>query len=105
MAISDKQERDNLRSIITKSISEKLSESYDDVMFIESNQLVFPEVGEKGTELFVRVTISVPTGAKGETYDGYALAQDYVFKCEENKRKQAEREAEKKAKQDKKSSE
>ena len=99
MAISDKQERDNLRNRITQDIAEKLGEKFDDVMYIESNQLVFPEVGEKGPELFVRITISVPTGSKGETYDGQTLAQDYVFKCEENERKRKEKEAEKKKKE------
>lgn len=109
MAISAKVERDTLRQQmfdeIVRILSESDSELIDDVMIVKSNKFCFPCIGCNGTELYTEVTVSVPTGSKDEPYNGYERAQDYVFTLEEKKRKQTEREAEKKAKQDKKSSE
>ena len=81
-------------SVISKAL-ELFSTEYEDVMLIESNQFCFPLVGVNGTELYARLTVSIPTGTKGEPFNGYELAQDYVFRCEEAEAKAKEREAEK----------
>ena len=98
MAISAKKERDLVRAEVIEKSLELYSAVYDDVMLIDSNQFCFPLVGVNGTELYARITVSIPTGAKGEPFNGYELAQDYVFKCEEDARKKSEREAEKERK-------
>ena len=101
MKISAKKERDLAREeIITKAL-ELFSTEFDDVMLIESNQFCFPLVGVNGTELYARLTVSIPTGAKGEPFNGYELAKDYVFRCEEAEAK-AKAKAEEKAKKIKK---
>ena len=81
-------------SVISRAL-ELFSTEYEDVMLIESNQFCFPLVGVNGTELYARLTVSIPTGTKGEPFNGYELAQDYVFRCEEAEAKAKEREAEK----------
>ena len=96
--VSAKHERDTLRAQVVQTSLDLFGSVYDDVMLIDSNQFCFPLGGENGTELYARVTISIPTGTKGEPFNGYDLAQDYVFKCEEDARKKAEREAEKERK-------
>lgn len=101
MKISAKKERDLAREeIITKAL-ELFSTEYDDVMLIESNQFCFPIVGCNDSDLYARVTISIPTGTKGEPFNGYELAKDYVFRCEEAEAK-AKAKAEEKAKKIKK---
>ena len=95
MSISPKKERDMARESVISKALELFASAYDDVMLIESNQFCFPLVGVNGTELYGRVTISIPTGTKGEPFNGYELAQDYVFRCEEAEAKAKEREAEK----------
>jgi len=95
MKISNKVERDIARESVISKALELFASEYDDVMLIESNQFCFPLVGVNGTELYGRVTISIPTGTKGEPFNGYELAQDYVFRCEEAEAKAKEREAEK----------
>ena len=95
MKISAKKERDLAREEVMQNAITLFSNLYDDVMLIESNQFCFPLVGVNETELYARVTISIPTGAKGEPFNGYELAQDYVFSCEEAEAKAKEREAEK----------
>ncbi len=95
MKISNKVERDMARESVISKALELFASEYDDVMLIESNQFCFPLVGVNGTELYGRVTISIPTGTKGEPFNGYELAQDYVFRCEEAEAKAKEREAEK----------
>ena len=99
MKISAKQERDMARESVISKALELFSTEYEDVMLIESNQFCFPLVGVNGTELYARLTVSIPTGAKGEPFNGYELAQDYVFRCEEAEAKAKEREAEKKKKE------
>jgi len=102
MAISDKKERDLKREEVIAEILTILADSnsalIDDVMQIKSNEFCFPVVGCNGTELFAKIAISIPTGSKDEPFDGYALAQDYLFKLEEDKRKAEERAAAKEAK-------
>ena len=95
MKISPKKERDIARESVIASALELFATQYDDVMLIESNQFCFPLVGVNGTELYARVTVSIPTGTKGEPFNGYELAKDYVFRCEE-----AEAKAEAKAEAD-----
>ena len=93
MKISNKVERDMARESVISKALELFATEYEDVMLIESNQFCFPLVGVNGTELYGRVTISIPTGTKGEPFNGYELAQDYVFRCEEAEAKAKEREA------------
>lgn len=100
MNISPKKERDMARESVISKALELFSTEYEDVMLIESNQFCFPLVGVNGTELYARLTVSIPTGAKGEPFNGYELAQDYVFRCEEAEAKAKEREAKKKNKED-----
>lgn len=95
MSISPKKERDMARESVISRALELFSTEYEDVMLIESNQFCFPLVGVNGTELYARLTVSIPTGTKGEPFNGYELAQDYVFRCEEAEAKAKEREAEK----------
>lgn len=95
MKISNKVERDMARESVISKALELFASEYDDVMLIESNQFCFPLVGVNGTELYARLTVSIPTGTKGEPFNGYELAQDYVFRCEEAEAKAKEREAEK----------
>ena len=100
MNISPKKERDMARESVIAKALELFSTEYEDVMLIESNQFCFPIVGVNGTELYARLTVSIPTGAKGEPFNGYELAQDYVFRREEAEAKAKEREAKKKKKED-----
>jgi hypothetical protein len=83
MKISAKKERDIARESVIATALELFATKYEDVMLTESNQFCFPLVGVNGTELYGRVTISIPTGSKGEPFNGYELAKDYVFRCEE----------------------
>ena len=48
-------------------------------MLIESNQFCFPLVGVNGTELYGRVTISIPTGTKGEPFNTSVMAAMHVY--------------------------
>ena len=98
MAITETAERNLLRAQVVEKSLELFSAVYDDVMLVKSNKFCFPLVGCEGSELYAEVTISIPKGAKGEPYNGYELAQDYAFKVEEDKRKAAERKAEKERK-------
>lgn len=98
MKISAKKERDLARESVISKALELFASEYDDVMLIESNQFCFPIVGVNGSELYARLTVSIPTGTKGEPFNGYELAQDYVFRREEAEAKAKEREAEKASK-------
>ena len=99
MNISPKKERDMARESVIATALELFSTEYEDVLLIESNQFCFPLVGVNGTELYARLTVSIPTGTKGEPFNGYELAQDYVFRSEEAEAKAKEREADKKKKE------
>ena len=97
MAISRKAERELIRKSFLDKVSQFLVESGEDVLLVKSNEIAIPVVGCEGNEDFLVLTFKVPTGAnKGtEPYDGYALAEDYVYNLAEKERKAAERKAEK----------
>ena len=64
MKISAKKERDMARESVISKALELFASEYDDVMLIESNQFCFPLVGVNGTELYARLTVSIPTGKR-----------------------------------------
>lgn len=103
MAISRRQERALLREHYVELLTELLKAHDEDVLRVKSNEIAFPVVGCEDNEDFIVITIKVPTGAnKGkESYDGYALAEDYAFHLREKElkaRKRAEEKAKKIAK-------
>ena len=99
MAVSRKVEREILRTEYLDKLIEYFRND-EDVLRTKSNEIAFPVVGCEGNEDFIVITVKVPTGAnKGtEPYDGYELAQEYIMKTEEKKRKAKEKEDKKKKK-------
>ena len=99
MAVSRKVERELLRTDYLNKIVDFFRND-EDVLRTKSNEIAFPVVGCEGNEDFIVITVKVPTGAnKGtEPYDGYELAQEYIMKTEEKKRKAKEKEEKKKKK-------
>ena len=97
MAVSRKVEREFIRKAFLEKVSQYLADCGEEVLLVKSNEIAIPVVGCEGNEDFLVVTFKVPTGAnKGaEPYDGYALAEDYVYNLAEKERKAEERKAEK----------
>lgn len=97
MAVSRKVEREILRREFLTKVSEFLASCGDEVLLVKSNEIAIPVVGCEGNEDFVVINFKVPTGAnKGlEPYDGYALAEDYVFTLAEKEEKAKARAEEK----------
>ena len=98
MAVSRKVEREIIRKSFLEKVSQFLAESGEEVLIVKSNEIAIPCVGCEGNEDFMVITFKVPTGAnKGtEPYDGYALAEDYVYNLAEKEAK-AKAKAEEKA--------
>ena len=97
MAESKKMYREAVRAKYMEKVREFLSKD-EDVLVVGSNEYAIPCVREDGEEDYVVLTFKMPNGSRdGDGYDGYAMAEDYAFKCEE-KRKKAEAAAEAKAK-------
>ena len=98
MAMTEKRARDMKRDAIAQTVYELIEQLGEEVMWTKSNELCFPCVDELDNEQFARITISIPTGSKGDPYDGYALAEDYKMKQAMKAEKAAVKEAEKQAK-------
>lgn len=89
---------DTTRNDIMNSIQNFLESKTREVLRTGSQEFCIPIVNEHGDEGYMKITFSIPKGSRdGEEYDGYAMAEEYKLKCEENARKAKER-AEKKAK-------
>ena len=97
MALTVRQEMAILREEIVNRTIELFLGDNEEVLRTKSNEIAFPVVGSEGGEYFAKITISIPTGSKGEPYNGYDEAEDYEFKLEQKKIK-AQKRAEKKAK-------
>lgn len=70
----------------------------EDVQITKSNTFAFPIVLEDGTEDYIRVVVSIPTGTKADPYDAHEEAKTFKMETERKAREKAEREAKKKAK-------
>ena len=90
MADNKKQYREAVRAEYMDKVKYFLESNKDEVLQVGSNEFAIPVVRGDGEEDYIVLTFKMPTGSRdGDGYDGYALATDYAFKCEE-KRKKAE---------------
>ena len=74
-------------------------ESDRDVYQTKSNEFVIPEETAEKDEIYIKIVVSIPTGARddAEGYNGEEIALDYARKCKEKEEKK-KKDAEKKAK-------
>ena len=98
MADNKKAFREAIRAEYMDKVKYFLENNKDEVLQVGSNEFAIPVVRGDGEEDYVVLTFKMPIGSRdGDGYDGYAMAEDYAFKCDE-KRKKAEAAAEAKAK-------
>ena len=104
MAKTQKSLNDELRAMYLSRVSECLSKE-DEVLVVGTNELAIPVVDTDGNEKWIVVSVKVPTGTRdGDSYDGYAMAEDFCLRQKNKAEKAAERErktAERKAKTNK----
>lgn len=100
MAISRKVLREELKLQYLTDLIKYYTDVGEDVLRIKSNEIALPVVDREGNEDFIKIVVSIPTGAnKGtEPFDAYELAEEYEMKVKEKARKQAEAEEKKKKK-------
>lgn len=96
--ISNKKLNDTLREHFLGIITETFEHLDEEVLVVNSNELSIPCLDSAGNEKFVNIIVKVPSGARGEDYDGYEVAEDYKFKLNEKKKKLEEKERKKKEK-------
>lgn len=85
--MSVKTLRDAKRAEYTRVLMELLGTN-EDVGQSASGELNFPVVLEDGTEDWIVVKVSIPTGTRdGDAYDGYAMREEYTMKCAEKAEK------------------
>lgn len=98
MAITNKALDEKLRSAYLTKVMEFFSNSNEEVLRTNSNEICLPCVDESGNEKYITITFKVPTGSRdGEKYDGYVMSADYAHKVAEKEAKAKEK-AEAKAK-------
>ena len=105
MADNKKALREAIREEYMEAIKTFLEKEKDEVLRVGSNEFAIPVVRGDGEEDYLVLTFKMPTGSRdGDGYDGYAMAQDYAFKCDEKRKKEEAKriEKEKKMARDKK---
>lgn len=99
MADNKKALREAIREEYMEAIKIFLEKEKDEVLQVASNEFAIPVVRADGEEDYIVITFKMPTGSRdGDGYDGYALAADYTFKCEEKRKKEEAKKAEKEKK-------
>lgn len=95
---STKELREASKTTVMAAIAAALSNAGEDVGQCASNEINMPVVLADGTEEWIVVKVSIPTGTRdGDPYDGYGEREDYQIKCA-TKAAKAKEQAEKKAK-------
>ncbi len=94
------QMRTEARDSFMKEVMELIqTHKGDPTLPYKGNAFSVPRVLENGDEIYVQVTISIPTGTRdGKQFDGYKENENYIFE-QEQKRIEAEERAADKAKQ------
>jgi hypothetical protein len=100
MSTSRKVLREELKMYYLTNLITHYTEAGEEVLRIKSNEIAIPVVDREGNEDFIKIVVSIPTGAnKGtEPFDAYELAEEYQMKVEEKAKKQIEAEEKKKKK-------
>lgn len=100
MATSRKVLREELKLQYLTDLIKYFTDIGEDVLRIKSNEIALPVVDKEGNEDFIKIVVSIPTGAnKGtEPFDAYELAQEYEMKLEQKARQKKEMEEKKKRK-------
>lgn len=100
MSTSRKVLREELKMHYLTNLITHYTEVGEEVLRIKSNEIAIPVVDREGNEDFIKIVVSIPTGAnKGtEPFDAYELAEEYQMKVEEKVKKQVEAEEKKKKK-------
>lgn len=99
MADNKKQHREAIRKQYMEMVKSYLEANKEEVLLVGSNEFAIPVERYDGEEDYVVLTFKMPIGSRdGEGYDGYALAQDYAFKCEEKRKKEEAKKIEKEKK-------
>lgn len=99
MAMTRQAIEATLRKEIFNLILPTLDEGGYETLQVSNGEFAIPMVDAEGNETFAVVKVSVPRGTRIEggydPYDGYALAEEYKEKCEEDAAKKAAAEAKK----------
>ena len=83
----------NLRNSLMKDFMEFIATKYDvDVLSVSSSSVAFPVVDEEGNEKFAKVSLSIPRGTRNgkgsyDEYDAYTVAEDFKLEQEEKEAK------------------
>ena len=97
MAVSKKVASDKLRQKYTQKLIDAIT-AFDDgeeLLKCKSNEIAIPTVDCNGDDAWIVYVCKVPKGSKDDPYDGYAEAESYIMKVEENERKAKEKEKKK----------
>lgn len=106
---STKVLNEKIKNRFLKRITEFLENEEEEILRVKSNELALPVLDEDGNEKWMVITFKVPTGSRdGDSYDGYAMKQEYEINLaekEEKARARAEKAAKDKAKREAKAKE
>lgn len=92
--ISNTVANNNLRASVAEQIIEWARDHFDsDCRMVANNEFTMPAINANGEELYVNITVTIPKGERDTAnhcyfpYDGYAAAEAYEFKKQEEANK------------------
>ena len=83
-----KQLRENVKTHYFNLVREMFETIGEQTLQTASNEFAIPVVDAEGGEHYVVIKIVIPTGSRdGESYDAYAVAEDYQMRCKAKEEK------------------
>ncbi len=97
MAQNNRMLRKEVKTRYINLLIDFLTSQNEEVLRTKEHEIAIPVVDAEGNEDFVKILVSIPTGAdKGrEPYDGYAAARDYAMDLKKKAEKDAKKEKDK----------
>lgn len=90
--VTENQANENVRQNFLESLCTLIEQNGEEAMQVATNAIAVPYVNELGTEIYIKLTVSIPRGERGGApYNGHEEHESYKIEATEKARVKAQK--------------
>lgn len=90
--ITENQANEKVRQNFLESLQVLIEQEGEEAMQVATNAIAVPYVNELGTEIYIKLTVSIPRGERGGSpYNGHEEHESYKIEAAEKARVKAQK--------------
>lgn len=90
--VTENQANEKVRQNFLESLQALIEQGGDEAMQVATNAIAVPYVNELGTEIYLKITVSIPRGERGgPAYNGHEEHESYKIEAAEKARIKAQK--------------